>query len=98
MLSGLPEALLSRFLIKYRYPPHLIEKSSGCSKQYPDWFQHLPKNEKQTDSYDYDTLKETVEDYKEYLKETDRLDECVQLYIEVLNRDSFVSKEGKSKK
>ncbi|CAF0771179.1 unnamed protein product [Didymodactylos carnosus] len=41
-------------------------------------------------------LPEIAEDYMEYLKETDRLDECAQLYIEVLNRDNFVSKEGKS--
>ncbi|CAF1091134.1 unnamed protein product, partial [Didymodactylos carnosus] len=41
-------------------------------------------------------LPENTEDYIEYLKEIDRLDECAQLYIEILNRDTFVSKEGKS--
>ncbi|CAF4606918.1 unnamed protein product, partial [Didymodactylos carnosus] len=39
---------------------------------------------------------ENAEDYMEYLKETDRLDECAQLYTEVLNRNNFESKEGKS--
>ncbi|CAF1205752.1 unnamed protein product [Didymodactylos carnosus] len=42
--------------MKGRYAPNLIEKSSGYSKHYSDWFQLLLKRKKQESSCDYDTL------------------------------------------
>ena len=32
----------------------------------------------------------------DYLHDIGNLDECAKLYVEVLNRDNFVSRQGKS--
>ncbi|CAF4120962.1 unnamed protein product [Rotaria socialis] len=39
---------------------------------------------------------ECVEEYINYLREIGKLDECAKLFVDMLNRDNFVSRQGKS--
>lgn len=39
---------------------------------------------------------ECAEEYIDYLQQIGNLDECAKLYVDILNRDDFVSRQGKS--
>lgn len=48
-------------------------------------------------SFCFQLQKENTEDYIEYLKSIDWLDEAAKRLVNIIDDDSYISKEGKSK-